>query len=173
MHTCTFWHIQIDCEFHAYSILNYVNGIFFSQNNTVNTILIKFASCSANSIVHYLALTITSSWKVTPVKIQSSPISIRFLHKHEFGSRRFRQMLRSRIGRCPKSRRCKKSLHELTYCEWKLPFIPFQLIASRFWKSKSVKQKLSDIDLVTETDQEVEKLLINTLSAEFPHHRLV
>lgn len=46
-----------------------------------------------------------------------------------------------------------------------------QLIASRFWKSKNVKQKLSDIDLVTETDQEVEKLLINTLTAEFPHHR--
>lgn len=47
----------------------------------------------------------------------------------------------------------------------------FQLIASRFWKSKNIKTKLSDIDLVTETDQEVEKLLINTLVAEFPHHR--
>lgn len=55
----------------------------------------------------------------------------------------------------------------------KIKFNSFQLIASRFWKSKNIKQKLSDIDLVTETDQEVEKLLINTLSAEFPHHRLV
>ncbi|XP_031623692.1 inositol monophosphatase 2 [Contarinia nasturtii] len=47
------------------------------------------------------------------------------------------------------------------------------LIASRFWKSKNVKQKLSDIDFVTETDQEVEKLLIDTLTAEFPHHRFI
>ncbi|XP_055300265.1 inositol monophosphatase 2 [Sitodiplosis mosellana] len=47
------------------------------------------------------------------------------------------------------------------------------LIASRFWKSKKVQQKLSDIDLVTETDQEVEKLLIDTLTAEFPHHRFI
>lgn len=45
------------------------------------------------------------------------------------------------------------------------------MIASRFWKSKNIKQKLSDIDLVTETDQEVEKLLVDTLTAEFPHHR--
>lgn len=34
-------------------------------------------------------------------------------------------------------------------------------------------EKSSDIDLVTETDQEVEKLLINGLSSKFPSHKWV
>lgn len=46
-----------------------------------------------------------------------------------------------------------------------------QLIASRFWKSKTVQEKLCETDLVTETDREVEKLLIDSLTAAFPHHR--
>lgn len=50
-------------------------------------------------------------------------------------------------------------------------FFSFQLIASRFQSDKKVQQKSCETDLVTETDQEVEKLFINSLSEAFPHHR--
>lgn len=33
--------------------------------------------------------------------------------------------------------------------------------------------KSSEIDFVTETDQRIEKMLINTLSSEFPSHRFI
>jgi len=47
------------------------------------------------------------------------------------------------------------------------------IVADRFYKNKTVLQKSADNDLVTETDKEVEKLLINVLSTEFPHHRFI
>lgn len=43
----------------------------------------------------------------------------------------------------------------------------------RIAKSKTIDIKSGDIDLVTETDQEVEKLLINGLSAQFPDHKFI
>lgn len=47
----------------------------------------------------------------------------------------------------------------------------FQIIASRNDQKKTVVQKSCDVDLLTETDQEVEKLLMSNLSNEFPTHR--
>ncbi|KAG5883505.1 hypothetical protein JTB14_013932 [Gonioctena quinquepunctata] len=40
-------------------------------------------------------------------------------------------------------------------------------------RNKSVQKKSSEIDLVTETDQAVEKLLINGLSKQFPDHKFI
>lgn len=47
------------------------------------------------------------------------------------------------------------------------------LIKERISKSKTVEMKSTDIDLVTETDQQVEKLLIEGLSREFPDHKFI
>lgn len=40
-------------------------------------------------------------------------------------------------------------------------------------ESKTIETKSGEIDLVTETDQEVEKLLINGLSKQFPDHKFI
>jgi len=45
-----------------------------------------------------------------------------------------------------------------------------ELIETRFNSNKNVQLKTCDKDLVTETDQEVEDLFINGLTAEFPTH---
>lgn len=47
------------------------------------------------------------------------------------------------------------------------------LIATRFQQNKHIKQKSCDADLVTETDQEVEKTIIAALAKEFPHHKFI
>ncbi|XP_046401315.1 inositol monophosphatase 1 [Ischnura elegans] len=48
-----------------------------------------------------------------------------------------------------------------------------KLIRTRINEAKTVNTKDSEIDFVTETDKEVEKTLINGLSAEFPDHKFV
>jgi myo-inositol-1(or 4)-monophosphatase len=50
-------------------------------------------------------------------------------------------------------------------------FIYFQLIRENISRQKTVLIKSCDVDLVTETDQMVEKLLINGISAKFPDHK--
>ncbi|XP_012257040.2 inositol monophosphatase 1 [Athalia rosae] len=47
------------------------------------------------------------------------------------------------------------------------------LIKDRIFTQKDVEQKSCDIDLVTLTDQEVEKLLIDGISSKFPDHRFI
>lgn len=46
-----------------------------------------------------------------------------------------------------------------------------QIIAGRNSGEKTVTQKSSDVDLLTETDQQVEKLLMDGLLAKFPSHK--
>lgn len=46
-----------------------------------------------------------------------------------------------------------------------------QIINSRNDQRKTVVMKSSDVDLLTETDQEVEKLLMDNLSKAFPSHK--
>lgn len=47
----------------------------------------------------------------------------------------------------------------------------FQVINEAFEKEKSISTKGVMTDLVTETDQRVEKLIIGTLQEEYPTHR--
>ncbi|EPB70443.1 inositol monophosphatase family protein, partial [Ancylostoma ceylanicum] len=54
------------------------------------------------------------------------------------------------------------------------PICAFQLVRDAFDQPVCVvKTKASDTDLVTETDQAVEKLLIEGLSAAFPDHKFI
>lgn len=47
-----------------------------------------------------------------------------------------------------------------------------QVIKDKLWQAnKNILTKSSEIDFVTETDQQVEKLLINGLSTVFPEHK--
>lgn len=48
-----------------------------------------------------------------------------------------------------------------------------QLIREKIWSKKSVEFKSCDVDLVTETDQQVEQLLISNLKSKFPGHRFI
>ncbi|KAG8222662.1 hypothetical protein J437_LFUL003784 [Ladona fulva] len=48
-----------------------------------------------------------------------------------------------------------------------------KLIKTRINSAKTIESKSSEIDFVTETDKEVEKILINGLSSEFPDHKFV
>lgn len=48
-----------------------------------------------------------------------------------------------------------------------------QLIHERIWSQKTVEFKSCEVDLVTETDQQIEKLLISNLKAKFPSHRFI
>ncbi|CAL8102200.1 unnamed protein product [Orchesella dallaii] len=48
-----------------------------------------------------------------------------------------------------------------------------EVIVKAFSKAKKVETKSSDIDLVTETDKEVEDLLINGLKKAFPSHKFI
>lgn len=46
-----------------------------------------------------------------------------------------------------------------------------QIIKERIWDKKDAETKDSHIDFVTETDKEVEKILISGLKAKFPDHK--
>lgn len=48
-----------------------------------------------------------------------------------------------------------------------------QLIRERIWSQKTVEFKSCDIDLVTETDKQVEELFISNLKLKFPDHRFI
>jgi len=48
-----------------------------------------------------------------------------------------------------------------------------QLISARNLQEKCVEEKSCNIDLVTETDQEVEKLLIEGIKKQFPNHEFI
>lgn len=48
-----------------------------------------------------------------------------------------------------------------------------QIIVERNAGQKSIEKKLTAVDLVTESDKEIEQLLTNGLLAEFPHHKWV
>lgn len=48
-----------------------------------------------------------------------------------------------------------------------------KLVKERIYGKKTIQTKSSEIDLVTETDQEVEKLLINGLLDQFPDHKFI
>lgn len=48
-----------------------------------------------------------------------------------------------------------------------------EVIRNAFDKKKSVLEKSCQIDLVTETDQSVEKLLIQRVKENFPHHKFI
>ncbi|KAJ8668713.1 hypothetical protein QAD02_010376 [Eretmocerus hayati] len=48
-----------------------------------------------------------------------------------------------------------------------------QLIRENISKQKTIVTKSSEVDLVTETDQMVERLLIDGISAKYPDHRFV
>lgn len=53
-------------------------------------------------------------------------------------------------------------------------YIKFQLIKEATYnRNKVIQTKSSEIDLVTETDQSVEKLLISNLSKHFPEHKFI
>lgn len=47
------------------------------------------------------------------------------------------------------------------------------LIKSRVWGKKTIETKESNIDFVTETDKEVENILINGLHSAFPEHKFI
>lgn len=47
------------------------------------------------------------------------------------------------------------------------------MVKQRIAENKKVELKSGDIDLVTETDQQVEKLLIAGLSKQFPNHKFI
>jgi len=46
-----------------------------------------------------------------------------------------------------------------------------QIIRKAFYEKKSVTFKSCDVDLVTETDQAVEKLLMTRIHENFPDHK--
>jgi len=48
-----------------------------------------------------------------------------------------------------------------------------QLVRERIWSQKTVDCKSCDIDLVTETDRQVEELIISNLKSKFPDHRFI
>jgi len=48
-----------------------------------------------------------------------------------------------------------------------------KLVRQRIWEVKSVQTKSSAVDFVTETDQEVEKLLIGQIASNFPDHKFI
>lgn len=47
----------------------------------------------------------------------------------------------------------------------------FQVIRNNINKQKTVANKSCDVDLVTDTDKGVEKLLIHGIAAKFPDHK--
>lgn len=49
--------------------------------------------------------------------------------------------------------------------------LPFQIVREAFDKEKTVDTKECVTDLVTETDQEVEKVIISFFKETFPTHR--
>lgn len=53
----------------------------------------------------------------------------------------------------------------------KMLFFLLQLIRENINKQKTISTKSCEVDLVTETDQMVEKLLINGISTKYPDHK--
>lgn len=49
----------------------------------------------------------------------------------------------------------------------------FQLVASRNFQRKTYQIKSHPTDFVTETDQQVEKLLMDGIHAKYPHHKFI
>lgn len=49
----------------------------------------------------------------------------------------------------------------------------FQLVAERNSQRKTIELKSCNIDLVTETDQQVEKLLMDGIRAKYPEHQFI
>eukprot|EP00128_Syssomonas_multiformis_P002118 Colp12_sorted_trinity150504_noHs@18425 len=47
------------------------------------------------------------------------------------------------------------------------------IIKAAFHKAKNITSKSSSVDLVTETDQKVEKVIIETLKTRFPSHKFI
>lgn len=47
------------------------------------------------------------------------------------------------------------------------------MVAERNSQRKTIEEKSSNIDLVTETDQQVEKLLIDGITAKYPDHKFI
>ena len=52
-------------------------------------------------------------------------------------------------------------------------FLMTQIIKKAFHQKKSVLIKSCDVDLVTETDQAVEKMLIERIKENFPDHKYI
>nr|CAD7434591.1 unnamed protein product [Timema monikensis] len=46
-----------------------------------------------------------------------------------------------------------------------------KLVKERIWGPKLVVEKSCEVDLVTETDQQIEQLLISSLQKQFPDHK--
>ena len=61
--------------------------------------------------------------------------------------------------------------NRLTWLTEQLMSLKLKLIRKAFDEKKQVLQKSCDIDLVTETDQAVEKLLIQRVKENFPTHK--
>nr|CAD7609184.1 unnamed protein product [Timema genevievae] len=58
--------------------------------------------------------------------------------------------------------------------DWnKYILIHSKLIKERIWGPKLVVEKSCEVDLVTETDQQIEKLLISSLQKQFPDHKFI
>nr|CAD7462419.1 unnamed protein product [Timema tahoe] len=58
--------------------------------------------------------------------------------------------------------------------DWdKYILIHIKLIKERIWGPKLVVEKSCEVDLVTETDQQIEKLLISSLQKQFPDHKFI
>lgn len=51
--------------------------------------------------------------------------------------------------------------------------VPPQVVREAIKKKKNIETKSSAVDLVTESDKAVEKLLIDSLAQTFPDHKLV
>jgi myo-inositol-1(or 4)-monophosphatase len=47
----------------------------------------------------------------------------------------------------------------------------FQIVREKIYQRKDVLTKSCDVDLVTEWDQKVERLLIDGISSRYPDHR--
>ena len=52
-----------------------------------------------------------------------------------------------------------------------MPFAIFQIIRENISKQKTIQLKSCDVDLVTETDQLVEKLFMSGVSSKYPDHK--
>lgn len=49
----------------------------------------------------------------------------------------------------------------------------FQIVREKIYQPKDAMTKSCDVDLVTEWDQKVEKLLVDNISSKFPDHKYV
>lgn len=69
----------------------------------------------------------------------------------------------------------KKLIHDILMSfQSSLNFVfNFKVIRDAFYKEKSLQQKSSFADLVTETDKNVEDLLTKMIKAKYPEHRFI